>query len=292
MNVPGQEAFVQVLGEPVRYFWTGAGPPVVLLHGLGEAALVWHGNMPSLASQFTVYAPDLPGHGRSGRARPPYTPEQGAAFVTGFLDGLAISSAHLVGNSLGGLLALQVARDHPGRVRSLVLEDSAGLGREAAGFLRAMALPGVGEGMARPSRGSIRRLMRILFYNPALIPSDLVEALYEERRRPGNKEALLHILRAGVTVRGVKAAMVLRDHLSSLSVPTLVMWGRQDRVFPVAHGEEAARRLPQGRIHVLEECGHWPHIERREEFDQVLADFLVGQEARLSQAGGNSLSRG
>ncbi|MSQ40362.1 MAG: alpha/beta fold hydrolase [Dehalococcoidia bacterium] len=208
------------------------------------------------------------------------------------MDGLAISSAHLVGNSLGGLLALQVARDNPGRVRSLVLEDSAGLGREAAGFLRAMVLPGVGEGMARPCRGSIRRLMRILFYNPALIPSDLVEALYQERRRPGNKEALLHILRAGVTVRGVKPAMVLKDQLSSLSVPTLVMWGRQDRVFPVAHGEEAARCLPLGRLHVFEECGHWPHIERQKEFDRVLVDFLVVQEARWSQAGGSALSRG
>jgi 4,5:9,10-diseco-3-hydroxy-5,9,17-trioxoandrosta-1(10),2-diene-4-oate hydrolase len=133
--------------------------------------------------------------------------------------------------------------------------------------------------------------MRILFYNPALIPDDLVEALYQERRRSGNKEALLRMLRAGVTLRGVKSPMVMKDQLGSLSAPTLVLWGRHDRVVPLAHGEEAARRLPQGRIHVFEECGHWPHIERQEEFNRVLVEFLLGREARLSRVGGGGVPR-
>ena len=280
LEIPGQEDYTQVLGQPVRYFRAGAGPPVVLLHGLGEAALVWYGNLAPLGEGFTVYAPDLLGHGRSGRPRLPYTADLGVAFVTGFLEALGLSAAHLIGNSLGGLLAVLTGLNHPGMVRSLVLEDSLGLGREIAGFLQAMSLPLIGEVVARPTQGRLRQLLGILFYDQARIPDGLVEALHQERTRPGNKEAMLRMLRAGVTVRGVKTLLQVKGRLPSLTIPTLVLWGRQDRIFPVAHGEAAAQALPQGRLHVFEECGHWPHMERREEYNTEVLEFLKAQELR------------
>ena len=282
LTLPGEERYAQVLGEPVRYFRAGSGPPVVLLHGLGEAALVWFRNIPPLSEAFTVYAPDLLGHGRSGRPPRPYGPQAAAAFVLGFLDALGVPSAHLVGNSLGGLLALLTALEHPDRVRSLVLEDSAGLGREVAGFLRGMVLPGIGEALARPSRKRLRRLLRILLYGPSTVPGPFLEGLYQERARPGNARVMLQLLRAGTSFRGVKGAYVFRDRLSSLTTPTLVLWGRQDPIFPVAHGLEAARRLSRGQVHIFEECGHWPHFERWEEFNRLVAEFFQEQEVRLA----------
>ena len=279
LRVPGHEAYTRVLGEPVRYFHLGSGPPLVLLHGLGEAALVWYGNIAPLAEEFAVYAPDLLGHGHSGKSSQPHTPQVGTAFVTGLLDALDVSAAHLVGNSLGGLLAASVALTHPDRVRSLVLEDSAGLGHEIAGFLRAMSLRLVGEAMARPTQGGLRRLLRILLHDPACATDDLVEALHQERSLPGNKEAMLQALRAGVTIRGVKRSVLLTHSLAALQTPTLLVWGRQDPLFPVAQAERTARRLPRARLHVFEACGHWPHLEKRDEFNRLVAGFVREQEA-------------
>ena len=122
MPVDAQETFLQ--GEPVRYYRSGAGPAVVLLHGLGGAGVVWHRNMPALARWYDVIAPDLWGPGRYvGMA---LTIETGVAFVTGLLDAMGVADAHLVGSSLGGLIAGRTVLAHPDRVRSLTLVDSGG----------------------------------------------------------------------------------------------------------------------------------------------------------------------
>ncbi|MDE2765640.1 MAG: alpha/beta fold hydrolase [Chloroflexota bacterium] len=274
---------VDVDGAAVYFARAGYGEPVVLLHGLGEAGLIWHPNVGPLAERFSVYVPDLWGHGRSadlGR----YDFLTGARMVTGFLDALGIDSAHLVGNSLGGYAAAGVAIHHPERVRSLVLEDAGGLGRRLPFFLRLMTLPVAGEFMAAPRRASIRRLMGIVLHDPSLISPGFLDALVAERSRPGNAEAMLRILRCGANILGMKRGADISSKLGAIRAPTLIAWGRQDPIFPVRIAERAAGLIPNAVLDIYDDCGHWPHYEHADRFNAAAAALVERAEAARAQA--------
>ncbi len=144
-SVAVEERNIEVDGLPIRYVTAGTGPPLVLLHGAGDNALDWRWVMPDLATAHRVYAPDLPGSPNSVRPFANYSPAFFERFVAGFLDALGIERAAMVGNSLGGLVALRLAFSEPARVTALVLVDSAGLGRAVSPALRSLALPGYGK---------------------------------------------------------------------------------------------------------------------------------------------------
>ena len=274
LRMPGAEQRVQLRDGETRYFRLGEGPPLILLHGLGEASVVWFDNIAPLAASYTVYAVDLPGH--CGTFKPLWDRplEQSVQFMVDFMDALDIPTASMLGNSMGGMLALATALQHPQRVDRLVLEGSAGLGREIAWFLRLMTLPLVGEALARPSRAAVRRLLQRVFYNHAFSTQALVEALYETRRLPGNRRSLLFMLRGGVSIRGVRPAVVFTDQLPRLDTPVLLVWGRNDLIFPVPHAERAVRLLPNAKMAVFDHCGHWPHVEVCRAFNRLVLDFL------------------
>jgi len=273
--MPGQELRTRAGGINVRYYAIGQGPPILLLHGLGEAAIVWFANMEDLASNHTVIALDLPGHGASDKPQWRYSLEKSTEFLMAFMDTLELDRVSLVGNSMGGLMSLAVALNHPDRVHKLVLVDTAGLGREIAGFLRWMSIPAVGELMARPSRGGVRWVLHRIFYDHAFATQQLTEALYQERRLAGNKQAMLRILRYGVNFLGLKPSAMLANRLPQVKAPTLVVWGRQDAIFPVAHTRKAASLLPNARLQIYDQCGHWPHIEKHQQFNRLVLDFLA-----------------
>ena len=207
-------------GETVRYYAIGSGPPLVLLHGLGGSAVVWYRNLPRLAQRYTVFAPDLWGPGRYRRAGR-FTPRTGVRFLTGFLDAIGHESAHLVGSSLGGLVAGFTAVQQPTRVRSLTLVASAGLGREIALSQRLLSLPIVGEIAFRPSTHGVRRMLRLLMPNRNADAEPLVEELLRARLVSGVSDQMLAVLRAGVNVFGVKRSVQLVPHLAALTVPAL-----------------------------------------------------------------------
>ncbi|MEX2430421.1 MAG: alpha/beta fold hydrolase [Dehalococcoidia bacterium] len=268
---------VEVTGRAVEYYVLGTGPPLVLLHGLGGSADVWYRVAPVLAEHFTVFAPQLWGTGPAAR-QGTYTIEDGVSFVTGFMDAVECTSAHLCGSSLGGLIAGFTAVRHPARVRSLTLAASAGLGREAAFFLRAMTLPLAGEVIFRPSRRRIQRLVRTLVPDHAAIDDRLVEALYQDRLRPGVPRQMLNVLRSGISSLGTKRHVLLSPYLHEIEAPALVLWGEEDPLFPVKHGTHAARAIPNARLHVFPGAGHWPYIERPSEFIEIMRAFLVHSE--------------
>ena len=274
LKMSGVEKWVTVADTRVRYFQAGSGPPLILLHGLGEAAVIWYTNVEPLAREHTVYVPDLPGHGAS--AEPPwqYSLEGSVHFLEEFMNALGLQRASLVGNSLGGLIALALALEHPQRVRRLVLEDAAGLGREVAGFLRFMSLPILGEFLVSHRRDATQWVLRQVFHNRAHVTDRLVSLIHEERSRPGNSAAMLKMLRAGVSPLGIKPSINLTPRLGELRTPTMVFWGSEDRIFPLAHGQRAARLMPEGRLRIFEKCGHWPHLEVSQVFNRALLDFL------------------
>ena len=275
LKMSGVEKWVTAADTRVRYFQAGSGPPLILLHGLGEAAVIWYTNVDPLARGYTVYVPDLPGHGASDEPPWQYSLEGSVHFLEEFMNALGLQRASLVGNSLGGLIALALALEHPQRVRRLVLEDAAGLGREVAGFLRIMSVPMLGEFLVSHRPDATQWVLRRVLHNRAHVTDRLVSLIHEERSRPGNSAAMLKMLRAGVSLLGIKPSINLTPRLGELQVPTMVFWGSEDRIFPLAHGQRAARLMPEGRLRIFEKCGHWPHLEVSQVFNRALLDFLA-----------------
>ena len=194
--------------------------------------------------------------------------------MEGFLDHLKLTSISLVGSSMGGLVAMKTALQLPERVSSLVLVDSAGLGRELAYFLRLLTLPGVGEVLSRPSRRKTRWALKQFLYNHSHITDALIDEVYKYRAMPGASKTMLKILRYGADVRGQKDEVILLDHLETLKTPTLIMWGAQDRILPASHGYSTHHRIKGSRLHVYRRCGHWPQMERSGPFNELVTGFL------------------
>ena len=274
-----QEHNVHVEGRPVRYLAAGEGPPLILLHGVGDNAFDWTWVMPALARTHRVYAPDLPGSG--GSAKPEgddYSPAYFGRFLNAFLDALGIERAAVVGNSLGGLVGLRLALTNPERVTALGLLASAGLGRRVSPALRSLALPGYG-GLAvawgkRPPGAAQRALGRsaLLFGSPGKIPVKWLKQQYRLARQPGFLEAQLATVRAQIGLRGQRQLVL--DQLPSLRVPTLVVWGERDRVLPLAQAREAISRIPDGSLELIPDCGHLPQVERPDRLAEILQAFL------------------
>jgi pimeloyl-ACP methyl ester carboxylesterase len=279
-----EEHSIEVDGLPIRYLTAGTGPPLVLLHGAGDNALDWKWVLPALARTHRVYAPDLPGSPDSARPAADYSPAFFERFVANLLDALDIEGAVVAGNSLGGLIALRLALSEPARVTALILVDSAGLGRAVNPAFTYVNVPGLGEvamPLWRTPIGAHQRAWgraALLFARPANVPR---EWLAEQRRlalSPGYLEAHLRALRAQVDPGGQREVLV--DRLPLLNVPTLVVWGARDRVFPESQAREAAARLQEGSLAVIPDCGHMPHVECPDRFVAALEPFLGGRMHR------------
>jgi pimeloyl-ACP methyl ester carboxylesterase len=217
-------------GQPVRYLTAGDGPPLVLLHALGDNALDWSWVLPALSQNHRVYAPDLPGIGGDGGILGDPSPVFFASFVAAFLDTLGVGRAAIVGNSYGGLVALRLALSDPVRVSALGLVDSAGLGRTVSYTLRTPTLPGYGElaiAWARTPSGAAQRAWlkaNLLFAHPHLVPAEWLSEQHWLARTPGFLEATLGALRAQIGPGGQRE--VLLEELHTLTMPTLLVWGR------------------------------------------------------------------
>jgi pimeloyl-ACP methyl ester carboxylesterase len=277
VNVAIEEQNVEINGLPIRYLSAGEGPPLVLLHGAGDNALDWRLVMPTLAATHRVYAPDLPGSPDSARPAADYSPAFFERFVVTFVNSLDIGRATYVGNSLGGLIALCLALSEPARVAALVLVDSAGLGYAINPAFTSVSFPGLGEAAIpfwRTPVGAYQRAWgrtALLFAHPTSVPR---EWLAEQRRlalAPGYLEAHLTVLRALVSPLGQRKVLV--DRLHFLKIPTLVVWGARDRVFPQSQAREAVSRLQEGSLALIPDCGHMPHVECPDHFLVAFEEF-------------------
>jgi pimeloyl-ACP methyl ester carboxylesterase len=285
MNVTVEKQDVEIDGMPIRYLAAGEGPPVVLLHGAGDNALDWRWVMPALAASHRVYAPDLPGSPDSARPAADYSPAFFERFVAAFVDALNIGQATFVGNSLGGLVALRLALSEPERAGALVLVDSAGLGRAVNPAFTSVNVPGLGEAALpfwRTPVGAYQRAWgrtALLFaHPPGSVPREWVAEQCRLALSPGYLEAHLAVLRTQVGFGGQREVLV--DQLPLLEIPTLVVWGAGDRVFPESQARVAAARLQEGSLAVVPDCGHMPHVECPDRFLAALDDFLGRREQR------------
>lgn len=271
--------YATIEGMDVHYVVAGDGPPIVFLHGLGASSITWQDNVGPLSERFTVYAPDIPGHGDSVKLGVDYNTEAGVALILGFLDAVGAPAAALAGSSMGGLIALLTALRHPERVSHLVLINTAGFGREIASYLRVMSLPLLGELLEGPTHRSAKAMMRLVFGPRKEYPEELFQELVRTRSLPGGRDAVLKSLRQGVDIFGMKRRYRLLHRLRELQMPLMIVWGALDPVFPPKHAHSAAKAAPGSRFLFFPDAGHWPHMEEAERFNAEVTAFLAGDPA-------------
>ncbi|MGY1828516.1 MULTISPECIES: alpha/beta fold hydrolase [unclassified Blastococcus] len=274
-----------VHGHKRAFLLAGEGPPLLLLHGMGNNCQTWAGVIDRLARSHTVIAPDLLGHGDSDKPRGDYSIAAYANGMRDLLSVLDVERATVVGHSLGGGIALQFAYQFPERCQRLALVGSGGLGPELSAGLRAATLPGAElvvtalAGVSGPLRSGLRVVETVGRAAGWRQVGDLAEAVdallalqdVEARR------AFLRTLRGVVDVRGQAVTALDRLYLAD-SVPMLVIWGGRDPIVPAQHAETVRTAVPSARVEVFEDAGHWPHLDEPDRFCEVLLDFIATTE--------------
>ncbi|HWC36809.1 MAG TPA: alpha/beta hydrolase [Mycobacteriales bacterium] len=268
----------------------GSGPPLLLLHGIGDSSETWADVIEPLARRYTVIAPDLLGHGESDRPRADYAISAYACGMRDLLSVLGVERVTVLGHSLGGGIAMQFAYQFPERCDRLVLVGSGGVGRAVHPLLRAAAAPGAEIVMplvtSAPMRRLIRRATPFVRHMPfvGLGPdTDYVVQRFDGLSSARSRSAFLRTLRAGVDARGQVVTMLDRCYLAA-GLPTLIVWGERDRIIPVEHARTAHRALPGSRLEVFARSGHFPHHDEPDRFVSVVKHFLAETPAATYDA--------
>jgi pyruvate dehydrogenase E2 component (dihydrolipoamide acetyltransferase) len=255
---------VEADGQRLRYLelGDGGGAPVLLLHGFGADLNTWMFTQPALAEGRRAFALDLPGHGGSVKDVGAGDAEQFTRAVEQAISALGIERIHLIGHSMGGVIAASLALRSPERVASLTLIASAGLGPEINGAFI--------DGFVRASRRrEAAEILNMLVHDPSLVSRTMVEEVLRYKRLDGVSQALAKIAEAWFA--GGQQTLDLTGRLVSLSVPVQVIWGREDRIIPVAHAEALSPRIP---VHILDQAGHLPHMEKASEVNRLVNRFI------------------
>jgi 4,5:9,10-diseco-3-hydroxy-5,9,17-trioxoandrosta-1(10),2-diene-4-oate hydrolase len=269
---------IAVGARAIHLVEAGDGPPVLMLHGGGPGASGvsnYSRNVAALARRFRVLVPDLPGYGRSTKGLSRIDPfGELAESMLGLLGELGIRRAAVVGNSLGGACALRMALERPERVSRLVLMGPGGIGTS-----RRLPTPGLKRlfnyyGGIGPTIEKMRAFLQgDLVYDGGAITEDLVHARFEASIDP---EVLANppLLRPQGLAALLRMDLTRDPRLAGLQVPTLVLWGTEDRVNRPGGGGFLQRRMPNCDLYLFSRTGHWVQWERAEEFNSATATFL------------------
>lgn len=251
----------------------GQGPTLLLLHGLGASSFSWRHNLAPLARHFQVLAVDLPGHGLTpAPLNADYHLEALTRGVRDFLDRRGVKQAAVAGNSLGGSLALLLARDFPDRVTALVLLAPGVALRRVPWIFYPLRLPGLGF-MAAALLGPwiIPFALRLAYYRRELITPEVVAGYAPPYREWHRRLALRRICRQ----LKIPSLVELEAMLKKISQPTAIIWGEQDRILPAAQAAWLQARLPQATLHLLAATGHAPQEEAPKQVNKIIIDFLT-----------------
>jgi len=262
-QVKGPSDYSEIGGMSVSGRIVGSGPPLLLLHGWGGSYAEWGGNLEALAQHFKVYAPNLHEHGFPDGTLEENLESSRVLFVA-FLEAERLEKISIIGQSMGGFLALDFALSFPDRVTKLVLADGAGLGPEINWGLRLLTLPLLGEFVSDFLWPRLRRLLTPLFHG--------------NYWKVSGEGSLARILRMGVGLGGQKLWPMVVPRLPTLRVPALILWGERDAIFPVSQAYAAHRAIPGSRLHIFPRCGHECGTERPTEFNSIVLEFLKGTD--------------
>jgi pimeloyl-ACP methyl ester carboxylesterase len=273
-----QDLFTPVNGVRTRYWTAGeSGPAIVLIHGLGGFIENWVNNIGPLSQHHRVYALDLLGFGQTDKTPLVRDIRELAHFIRDFMMTMHIDRASLAGNSMGGGLALQFALDYPDMVQKLVLIDNAGMGKEVCGNFKLCAIPLLNKFVLSLGKSDPSRLLNLMVYDPSVITPEFKEQAARYSSSPEAEKALLCTISAGINILGQKGKLTrqLRQKLNNIKCPTLVIWGKSDRVIPVAHAQVAVKNIPGARLELFDKCGHMAMYEYPDKFNKLVLDFLA-----------------
>ena len=257
--------FTEVDGLRVRYADRGSGDSVVLLiHGFGGDLDNWLFNLDTLAEKHRTLALDLPGHGESGKTILEPSLKGLAKFVSKFLEVVDVPSAHIVGHSMGGAIAIKLAMDNPGRVKSLGLIGSAGLGLEInSDYLRGF--------VEAKSRRELKPVLQQLFADESSVNRQLVDDVLKYKRLDGVDDVLRILLAMLLS----ETETNLSDKIMALGKPTLVIWGEQDRIIPVAHAQNfCTSKETSVEVEIFDSAGHMVQMEKANDVNRRLLNFF------------------
>ena len=269
-----------VNGLTTRMLCTGGEKPtVVLIHGLANALEIWNRVIPRLADRFRVVAFDLPGFGEADRPVAAYDSAFFVEQLRALLDTLRIERAHLVGSSFGASVIVRFSADNLARIDRAVLAAPGGFGRETHPLMRFPAMPLIGGWLGRPTPSNNRLTLRLAIHDPRDVTPDLVELTNRHARKPGSDLSFVRTLQTGVGMFGVRERRSFEAAASRFERPALVVWGRQDRVFPTHQSDRAVTLLPLSERILIDQCGHYPQWEQAETFAMAVERFLL-QDAK------------
>ncbi len=258
------EKEIVVFGQKIHYVEDGAGPTVILLHGLGGSSQVWQYNIAALAEKFHVFVPDQIGFGKSDKPLVNYRIRTYVDFLDQFCKQLKIAHASLVGNSMGGWIAAHFAAAFPDRVDKLVLEDAAGYTPPKDFDMQSLF------GLNPTTREGMKILVAKVFYNKMFLTDAAIDAAIAARMAAGD----------GFTIKSITESIIrgedfIDNVVKSIKRPTLLVWGREDGLTPLSDGERFKRDIAGSQLIVIDECGHVPNVEKAAEFNAILLKFLT-----------------
>jgi pimeloyl-ACP methyl ester carboxylesterase len=271
--------YLELHGDHVAYRDLGEGDDVLLLiHGMAGSSETWRAVIPQLSRKHRVVAPDLLGHGQSDKPRGDYSLGAFAVWLRDLLDELGISQATVVGQSLGGGVAMQFVYQHPDYCQRLILISSGGLGPDVGWALRLLSAPGA------------ELLLPVIAPQPVLTVGNKLRtwlsgagiqsprgaevwSAYSSLSDSQTRQAFLRTLRSVIDYRGQAVSALNRLHMAG-ELPTMAIWGDCDRIIPVDHAYAAQAARPESRLEVLKGVGHFPHVERPSEVVDLIEDFI------------------
>ena len=271
--------YLELHGDRIVYRDAGHGHALLLIHGMAGSSATWRAIIPQLSKKYRVIAPDLLGHGMSAKPRGDYSLGAFAVFLRDLLDELGVDRATVIGQSLGGGIAMQFVHQHRDYCERLALIGSGGLGPDLSPLLRMLSAPGAEFVLPVVAPQPVLTLGNKLgsWLTSAGIQAPRAGQMwhaYSSLSDPRTRQAFLRTLRSVVDFRGQSVSALNKLHLTA-GLPTVLIWGDHDRIIPVAHAYAAHDALEGSRLEVLEGIGHFPHVEAPAAVADILENFIA-----------------
>jgi len=259
------EKFVTINRNKIRYLEDGKSDQnILLLHGLGGYAERWSNIIPFLAKKFHLYVPDMIGYGQSDKPTADYTPEYFVKFVFDFMEAVGIKNTVMMGTSLGGQVVIECAATQLPTIKKIILISPAGIMRKSTPTLDAYTMAAL-----YPSKEAVKNAYQMMVGPGKEVSEISIERFITNMSRPNAKMAFLS------TLLGLKNAPDIYDKLEKITVPTMLIWGKEDNLIPFEYSQQFVMSINNCKFIAMEGCGHSPYVEAPEKLAELVIKFLA-----------------
>ena len=259
------EKFVTIKRNKIRYLEDGkSNQNLILLHGLGGYAERWSNLIPFLAKKFHLFVPDMIGYGQSDKPTADYTPEYFAKFVFDWMDTVGIKNTSMIGTSLGGQVVIECAATQSPTIKKIILISPAGIMRKPTPVLEAYTMAAL-----YPTKEAVKNAYQMMVGQGKQVSEISIERFVNNMSRPNAKMVFLS------TLLGLKNAPDISEKLKSINIPSLIIWGEEDKLIPFEYAQHFVSLINGCKFMSMKGCGHSPYIEDPEKLSQLAIKFLA-----------------